>query len=579
MIFKSSHLFLCKCVVLLLWHMAVVHPAMSQEMLWSKSIESNGYKIVDVFFEDSTETVLVSGDSSSNVLVLDSAFNDPFDTQYNRSFSSVINLDSSRFVSYTENGFSGVHRLDSIGQIEASVLLTSGPADHPQLFKWHNNQMLLVDNYDYINGAIYPRITRLSSDLIIDTSFFLPQDFVLHLYADAVVNDRKELLITGVKAKLQQETELDQMFIRMDSTLDFEVAKAFGTSMDDWVGVGHQGIASFPSGGLICGQTTNGTDTNVTLSVVGFDGVPISNHVFDFVNPAHVSNESVVYANSTESVYCIIYTAQASYLIVTNLDGDIQDEFVFNNEMYRSIYLNNNKIYLASNEGVLCLDLFLSGLSAEGCTLVGSSDNAQLDSSSWGVGNYFVQKFGIEDNIGTTSTLITSGDIQWETRCPQVSIEGDMESCKGDSVLLVAVGDRGFSWREVGQIESSVVFADSLWLIVDAGVTYEVKGFHGNQVEVKFIESDDPECVLDTIPVVYDYVSPNGDNENEYFFIKNIEYYQPVSVTVVNAQNQLLFRDEDYQNDWSPSELSLGTYFYSVESNSFKKSGNLMINR
>lgn len=575
--FKILQLYIYRLVVLLLLCVFSATAAVSQEVRWSKSIDVDNEGVVELFFEDSTVVVLMSGDSLSNLIVVDSAFNNPVEVGYDRSFSSIVEMDNSKFVSFTENGFSGVHRLDSVGQIQATIVLNSGRAEHPQLLGWHNDQLLLVDNYDYPNGAVYPRVTRLTSDLNVDVSFFLPQDFVMHLYADAVVNDRKELLITGVKEKLQQETELDQVFIRMDSTLDFEVAYSFGNLNNDWIGVENQSITSFPSGGLICGQTINGVDTNVTLSVVGLDGVPISNHVFSFKSTAQVSNESVVYFNKTGFVYCLVYTDQDSYLIITDLDGVVQKEIVFKGEKYHSVFLNNKELHLVSNSGILCLGLDSLGETYEECTLIEGNSIVQTNDSIWGYKNYFVQKITVEDAVGSASTKESSSKRDWFTHCPQIAVKGDLEGCKGDTVLLVASGDLGFSWKELGDNDAFLSMSDSIWLIVEDDNLFEAKGFYGSTVEVQLIESQNPECILDTLPIVFDYVSPNGDTDNDFFYIKNIKFIQPVSVTVVNAQNQLLFEDDNYQNDWSPIDLPFGNYFYSVKSDYFKKSGTLMI--
>ncbi len=64
--------------------------------------------------------------------------------------------------------------------------------------------------------------------------------------------------------------------------------------------------------------------------------------------------------------------------------------------------------------------------------------------------------------------------------------------------------------------------------------------------------------------------SPNGDGINEVFLIPNIEDYPAVKVTIYNRWGNVIYRDEDYKNDWDLTTyggkvLTEGTYFYTAE--------------
>jgi len=59
-------------------------------------------------------------------------------------------------------------------------------------------------------------------------------------------------------------------------------------------------------------------------------------------------------------------------------------------------------------------------------------------------------------------------------------------------------------------------------------------------------------------------VTPNGDGVNDVFIIENLEYYINGSMKVFNRWGQLVYESLTYKNDWNPTELEGGTYFYQI---------------
>lgn len=64
------------------------------------------------------------------------------------------------------------------------------------------------------------------------------------------------------------------------------------------------------------------------------------------------------------------------------------------------------------------------------------------------------------------------------------------------------------------------------------------------------------------IPNVF---TPNGDGINEYFEIIGYEYYDRISMTIVNRWGNEVYRNSKYDNKWDGSGLNTGTYFYIIE--------------
>ena len=81
--------------------------------------------------------------------------------------------------------------------------------------------------------------------------------------------------------------------------------------------------------------------------------------------------------------------------------------------------------------------------------------------------------------------------------------------------------------------------------------------------------------------------TPNGDGINDYFIIdndpsggnknnkeRNLEYgnYNPLNdyylrtkLSIFNRWGRIVYRSEDYKNDWDGGNLPDGTYFYVLE--------------
>jgi gliding motility-associated-like protein len=70
--------------------------------------------------------------------------------------------------------------------------------------------------------------------------------------------------------------------------------------------------------------------------------------------------------------------------------------------------------------------------------------------------------------------------------------------------------------------------------------------------------------ILDRPVIVYNVVTPNGDGSNDFFTIKDLVYFPGTKVTIYDRWNQVVYNSDDYQNDWSPSDIPAGNYFYVV---------------
>ncbi len=62
--------------------------------------------------------------------------------------------------------------------------------------------------------------------------------------------------------------------------------------------------------------------------------------------------------------------------------------------------------------------------------------------------------------------------------------------------------------------------------------------------------------------VIPNIITPNGDNINEFFFVKNLHRHKDCTLTVYDRWGTKKYENENYLNDWKPSELHDGQYYY-----------------
>ncbi len=62
--------------------------------------------------------------------------------------------------------------------------------------------------------------------------------------------------------------------------------------------------------------------------------------------------------------------------------------------------------------------------------------------------------------------------------------------------------------------------------------------------------------------IVPNVITPNGDGFNDVLVFEGLEHYPNSSLVVFNRWGNKIYESSDYQNDWSPTDISDGTYFF-----------------
>ncbi len=163
-------------------------------------------------------------------------------------------------------------------------------------------------------------------------------------------------------------------------------------------------------------------------------------------------------------------------------------------------------------------------------------------------GNFASKEVALTVNPIPTS-LFTLPDLICDLQDAQISYTGDAPSNStylwnfgGGSVLSgTGQGPYMINWQQPGI--SNVSLAVTSLSCTSTTTT--------DSIEIVI-------CPL-IIPNVF---TPNGDVANQYFVIKNIEYYNNPHLLIYNRWGNKVFESNNYQNEWNGSDCSDGTYYY-----------------
>ena len=149
----------------------------------------------------------------------------------------------------------------------------------------------------------------------------------------------------------------------------------------------------------------------------------------------------------------------------------------------------------------------------------------------------------------------------------QCAMDTSFEVYFADSVFVELVG-ASMCFGETASIDaaSDVVEASYLWNtgatsasidVLDSGSYYvEVSGLCNSAFDTVVVETIICDIIYPTV------VTPNNDLSNDLLFFEGLQHYPGSALKVFNRWGQEKYSSEDYKNDWSPKDLTDGTYFY-----------------
>ncbi|NLN73902.1 MAG: T9SS type B sorting domain-containing protein [Bacteroidales bacterium] len=142
-------------------------------------------------------------------------------------------------------------------------------------------------------------------------------------------------------------------------------------------------------------------------------------------------------------------------------------------------------------------------------------------------------------------------------RQPKLAPIVGQELCDNEIVTL----DVGGSYEVVEWRKDGVPFSSSPSIVIDslAGsgnyFVYVANEFCTDSMSASFIFRP---CEIE-IPNVF---TPNSDGFNDYFFIDGLDSYPNSKLKVYNRWGKVVYRSDNYQNDWDGKNVADGVYYY-----------------
>ncbi len=279
-------------------------------------------------------------------------------------------------------------------------------------------------------------------------------------------------------------------------------------------------------------QWTPGNATTPTLNVTipGTYSV-IVNNLCDVSNSASASISGVVAAGITSS-------PNANYLECNT--GQVPLSVSYNNASQYTIawtgpITSSSNAITATIDGNYCwnvTDIHGCGTSANGC--------ANVDISS--------------------APSTSSGSPELTALCPRECKQYD---------LIVTGENVSYSWSTncsglgIGSSSATLQYcADNVptdCLGIPLTITGTVSNGCGSDQATWQVQSN--ACEI-TIPNVF---TPNGGGGNDKFYIKGLENYTNVHLTIFNRWGDNVFESKNYLNNWTATDLAEGTYWYFIQ--------------
>lgn len=133
-----------------------------------------------------------------------------------------------------------------------------------------------------------------------------------------------------------------------------------------------------------------------------------------------------------------------------------------------------------------------------------------------------------------------------------------------NGIIIGGIPDFQYSWLETGSTNNSITIPSSS--IKDNDTT-----FHLTVIDSCMQSQTFPITIIDKCPMVIPNIfTPNNDDKNDMFIIKNLEDYGTISLTILNRWGNVVYENNKYDNtfkgqDNKGNDLVDGVYYYMVK--------------
>lgn len=196
---------------------------------------------------------------------------------------------------------------------------------------------------------------------------------------------------------------------------------------------------------------------------------------------------------------------------------------------------------------------------------VGTSTNSTYSTSTAITTTYVVTVDGTCANTATSSVVVSNFDSN-----VNVLIIDSASVCANTELVLHTLTTGGkspysYSWTILPDINSISSSANLNTIAPLIEGTYTVQILNTDDCGLTDFDTQLitvlPPCSIE----IGNIITPNSDGVNDFFKIKGMEHHPNSLLTIFDRWGRKVYENSNYANEWNASELSDGTYFYTLE--------------
>lgn len=346
------------------------------------------------------------------------------------------------------------------------------------------------------------------------------------------------------------------------------------------------------SSGIIS-NSINYSNPNVVLADSGWYQLSVGNvacintqsSIFITINPIPATPNilgDTLYCENDTLILFTLDTNGTTEWVDNQYNTYTQDSLVFPNistsytgDYYLSVFDSNGCLSLPDTITILILDApSIPTIYSNSTYCTGDSINIFTDSIQG-----FNYQWNGPDSLSSTIYNNWIANVDSNNSGAYYLIVIDSNGCSSENYTLIKVYD----YPIVNLGNDTIVCIDSLpnfilqvdstynfytWQdgstnyyydVLSAGLYYVTVEIGGGCTTTDSISIQTDSCIINSIANIF---TPNGDGINDYFVIKNLEYYPNSRLEIYNRWGTMVFEDNNYSNNWDGGKQKTGTYYY-----------------
>ncbi len=145
-----------------------------------------------------------------------------------------------------------------------------------------------------------------------------------------------------------------------------------------------------------------------------------------------------------------------------------------------------------------------------------------------------------------------------------INLGPDSKLCKGDKIILNPnLPNAAYTWQDSSHAATFEVKEPGTYWVRAYVAEYDITSYD------TIIITAEEENVCNPQLVIPNFITPNGDGNNDYFKIGNGDKFE-LNLQIYNRWGNLIYQHASYQNDFNCKDCADGVYYYLLNAKSLR---------